>query len=291
MSGQAKRTGPLFLRSRKTTAVAKNILVYVLLCIAAIVFLIPFFWMVTSAVKTQQQIFKYPIEWIPNPAVWSNFLEVWRAIPFGMFFKNSLIVSSLVIVGDLVASTLVAYGFARKDFPGKNVLFLLLLGTMMIPQQVTLIPLFILYRTLGWIDTFKPLIVPSYLGNAFFIFMLRQFFLTIPAELEEAALLDGCGSLRIFTSIFLPLSKPALVTVGIFSFMNSWNDFFLPLIYLNSIENKTLALGLSLFKGEYATEWGLLMAASVQVILPCLVLFFSTQKYFVEGIALTGIKG
>lgn len=291
MLTDVKTTRLPVLHSQKATTLTKNILIYVLLCVGAGIFLIPFFWMVTSAFKTQQQIFKYPIEWIPNPVVWSNFLEVWKAIPSAMFLKNSLIVSSLVIVGDLTASTLVAYGFARKEFPGKNTLFLLLLGTMMIPQQVTMIPLFILYRSLGWIDSFKPLVVPAYLGSAFFIFMLRQFFLTIPVELEEAAILDGCGSLRIFTSVFLPLSKPALVTVAIFSFMNTWNDFFLPLIYLNSLEKKTLALGLALFKGEYATEWGLLMAASVQVILPCLVLFFSTQKHFVEGIALTGIKG
>lgn len=278
------------LHSKKKLAVIRNVVIYATLCLVGLVFLIPFFWMVTSALKTQQQIFRYPIEWVPNPIVWGNFLEVWKAVPFGMFVKNSLIVSVLVILGDLLASTVVAYGFARKEFCGKNLLFLLLLGTMMIPQQVTMIPLFILYRTLGWIDTFKPLIVPAYLGNAFFVFMLRQFFMTIPTELEEAAVLDGCGSFGIFTRIFLPLSKPALVTVAIFSFMNSWNDFFQPLIYLNSLEKKTLALGLQLFQGEYATEWGLLMAASTQVILPYLVLFFSLQKYFVEGIALTGLK-
>ncbi|NLJ68555.1 MAG: carbohydrate ABC transporter permease [Firmicutes bacterium] len=277
--------------SNKAREIAKNVITYLLLCVGAFVFLVPFFWMVTSALKTQQQMFRYPIEWIPDPVMWENFPNVWTTVPFAMFLKNSIMVTSLVMVGDLFASTLVAYGFARKEFFGKNVLFLLLLGTMMIPQQVTMIPLFILYRSLGWIDTFRPLIVPSYLGNAFFIFMMRQFFLTIPVELEEAAILDGCGSFRVFTSVFLPLSKPALVTVAIFSFMNTWNDFFQPLIYLNSLEKKTLALGLAMFKGEYATEWGLLMAASVQVVLPCLILFFSCQKYFVEGIALTGIKG
>jgi len=291
MPGQTEALRLHPLRSKRVRHILKIVLSYLLLCIGSMIFLIPFFWMVTSALKTQQQMFRYPIEWIPDPVVWENFPNVWKTIPFAVFAKNSITVSSLVIIGDLIASTLVAYGFARKDFFGKNVLFMLLLGTMMIPQQVTMIPLFILYRSLGWIDTFRPLVVPAYLGNAFFIFMMRQFFLTIPVELEEAAILDGCSSLRVFASVFLPLSKPALVTVAIFSFMNTWNDFFQPLIYLNSLEKKTLALGLALFKGEYSTEWGLLMAASVQVVLPCLVLFFSCQKYFVEGIALTGIKG
>ncbi len=291
MPGQTEALRLHPLRSKRVRHILKIVLSYLLLCIGSMIFLIPFFWMVTSALKTQQQMFRYPIEWIPDPVVWENFPNVWKTIPFAVFAKNSITVSSLVIIGDLIASTLVAYGFARKDFFGKNVLFMLLLGTMMIPQQVTMIPLFILYRSLGWIDTFRPLVVPAYLGNAFFIFMMRQFFLTIPVELEEAAILDGCSSLRVFASVFLPLSKPALVTVAIFSFMNTWNDFFQPLIYLNSLEKKTLALGLALFKGEYSTDWGLLMAASVQVVLPCLVLFFSCQKYFVEGIALTGIKG
>ena len=162
--------------SNKAREIAKNVITYLLLCVGAFVFLVPFFWMVTSALKTQQQMFRYPIEWIPDPVMWENFPNVWTTVPFAMFLKNSIMVTSLVMVGDLFASTLVAYGFARKEFFGKNVLFLLLLGTMMIPQQVTMIPLFILYRSLGGIDTFRPLIVRSYLGNAFFIFMMRQFF-------------------------------------------------------------------------------------------------------------------
>jgi len=277
-------------RSKRFTSILGKISAYILLIFFAIIFLIPFFWELSSSLKTQQQIFTYPIKWIPNPIVWSNYTKIWEVLPFEIFLKNSIIVSTLVLIGHLLSSTLVAYGFARKRFWGRDILFTILLATMMIPGQVTMIPVFILFRRLGWINTLKPLIVPSYFGSAFYIFLLRQFFLTIPNELDEAAVLDGCSSFRIFTSIILPLSKPALTTVAIFSFLQSWNDFLNPLIYLNSLEKKTLTLGLALFRGEYSTEWGLLMAATVQITLPCLVLFFLCQKYFVEGIVLTGLK-
>jgi len=276
--------------SKQLKSALGKVITYILLTLFAIAFLIPFFWELTSSLKAQQQIFAYPIEWIPNPIVWSNYSAVWKVLPFKIFLKNSVTVSVLVLVGHLLSSTLAAYGFARKNFWGRDVLFTILLTTMMIPGQVTMIPVFIFFRSLGWIDTLKPLIVPSYFGSAFYIFLLRQFFLTIPNELEEAAILDGCGSFRAFTTIYLPLSKPALTTVAIFSFLNSWNDFFNPLIYLNSLDKKTLTLGLALFRGEYSTEWGLLMAATVQITLPCIILFLACQKYFVEGIALTGLK-
>jgi ABC-type glycerol-3-phosphate transport system permease component len=220
-----------------------------------------------------------------------NFVDVWRALPFHLFYRNSIFISASVIFARLTICTVVAYGFAKKEFFGKNVLFVLLLGTMMIPYHVTMIPLFALYRRLGWIDTFAPLIVPSlFARDAFSIFLMRQFFLTIPNELEESAVLDGAGSLTVFARIFLPLSKPALISVAIFAFMNTWNDFIQPLIYLNEKSKYTLTLGLRLFQEEFGVEWHLFMAASIQVILPCLVVFFLTQRYFVEGIALTGMK-
>jgi multiple sugar transport system permease protein len=262
-------------RSRKARRLLSGVLIYLILTIGAVVFLIPFFWQVTSALKTNVQIFVYPIQWIPKPWVFENFVQVWKVLPFALFFKN----------------TVVAYGFARKEFTGRNVLFVVLLGTMMIPYQVTMIPLFIIFRSLKWINTFAPLTVPEFLAHdAFSIFLMRQFFLTIPNELEESAVLDGAHSFLVFRKIYLPLSKPALVSVAIFAFINTWNEFIQPLIYINSPKKYTLTLGLRLFRGEFTTEWNLLMSASVQVIIPCLIVFFLTQRYFVEGIALTGMK-
>jgi len=294
---QRRTTGGLMaglgsLRTSKRARQAVNaVLIYTILTLGAVVFLIPFFWQVTSALKTNAQIFKYPIQWIPTPFVWDNIPRVWMVLPFARFFQNTVFVTACVITARLLVNTVVAYGFARKEFWGKNVLFVVLLGTMMIPYQVTMIPLFIIFRALKWINTFAPLTVPEFLAHdAFSIFLMRQFFLTIPNELEESAVLDGARSFTVFRRIYLPLSKPALISVTIFAFINTWNEFVQPLIYINSPKKYTLTLGLRLFRGEYSTEWGLLMSASVQVIIPCLVLFFLTQRYFVEGIALTGMK-
>ena len=278
-------------RSRRTRRVVNAVIVYLVLTCGAVVFLIPFFWQLTSALKTNAQIFVYPIEWVPKPWVFDNFPQVWRVLPFGLFFRNTVFVTACVITARLLVNTVVAYGFARKEFWGRNVLFMILLGTMMIPYQVTMIPLFIIFRSLKWINTFAPLTVPEFFAHdAFSIFLMRQFFLTIPNELEESAVLDGARSFLVFRRIYLPLSKPALVSVGIFAFINTWNDFIQPLIYINSPKRYTLTLGLRLFRGEYTTDWNLLMSASVQVIIPCLIVFFLTQRYFVEGIALTGMK-
>ncbi len=196
------------------------------------------------------------------------------------------------MVGTLLSSSIVAYGFARLRARGRDVLFMILLSTMMIPPQVTMIPVFALFKLLNWTDTFKPLIIPNFFGGAFFIFLLRQFYMTIPIELDDAAKIDGCSYLGIFSRIILPLTKPALATVAIFSFMWSWNDFMDPLIYLNSRDKLTLTLALNRFTGMYGmTAWNLLMAASLVVALPCFVLFFFAQRYFIQGIVVTGLKG
>lgn len=221
-----------------------------------------------------------------------NYLEFYQRLPFWAFLGNTLKITGLCIIGQLLSASMVAFGFARLRFPGKNALFVMVLATMMLPGQVTMIPSFILFAKLRWIDTLRPLIVPSFFGGgAFFIFLLRQFFLSIPGELEDAARIDGCSTFGIYRNVILPLSKPALATVAVFSFMAHWNDFMGPLIYTQSMENKTLALGLYSFKTLYGTEYHLMMAASLIVLLPVLAVFFSAQKYFVQGIIMSGIKG
>lgn len=253
--------------------------------------MIPFAWMLSSSLKELPQIFVFPPKWIPNPVRLDNYAEALKRMNFLVALKNTLTITVLCLIGQVSSASLVAYGFARIRFPGRDFLFALVLSTMMLPSQVTMIPMFILFRSLGWVDTFKPLIVPSFFGGgAFFIFLLRQFFLTIPKDLEDAARIDGCGRFRIFLQIILPLAKPALITVSIFSFMSHWNDFMGPLIYLNSEHKRTLAIALQSFQGQYTADWNLLMAASVVVLIPVLVIFFTLQRYFVEGIVLTGLK-
>jgi multiple sugar transport system permease protein len=208
-----------------------------------------------------------------------------------MLLRNTVWITALSMFGTLLSCSWVVYGFARFRFPGRDFFFLLLLATMMLPAHVTLIPLFILFREFNWLNTYLPLIVPAFFGNAFFIFLLRQFFMTIPTELDDAAKIDGCSYVGIWWRILLPLTKPALATVAIFSFIGNWNEFLLPLIYLNDESKFTLTLGLATFRGLYHTQWGYLMAASVTVLLPCLVVFFLAQRSFVEGITFSGLQG
>lgn len=267
-------------------------LTYAVLIGLSFLFLIPFFWMLSTSLTDASKVIVKDRHWIPDPVVWANYKKALTVLPFHLFLKNTLIITISCIVGQLVSASLVAFGFARMRFPGRDALFILVLSTMMLPAQVTQIPTFILFTHLRWIDTLKPLIVPAFFGGgAFFIFLLRQFFLTIPSELEDAARIDGCSPFGIYRNVALPLSKPALATVAVFSFMHHWNDFMGPLIYIQSMENKTLALGLNSFKGLHGTEYHLLMAASVSVLLPVLVIFFAAQKYFVRGIVLSGLKG
>lgn len=260
-------------------------------------FAFPLFWAVSTSLKTVQELHLYPPRFLPEVAQFENYAYVWKAVPYGKYVQNSLTVSILGLVGQLLCSSAVAYGFAKFRFPGRDILFLLVLSTLMLPREVTIIPLFLLFKQVGWLDSLKSLIIPQFFGGgrgAFFIFLMRQFFLTIPTDLVEAARIDGAGSLRIFWSIIVPLSKPALSSVAIFAFLWQWNEFLGPLIYLNSQENFTLPLGLRYFQTiptEAVLMDNLLMAASVMYILPPIVIFFLAQRYFVQGIVTTGIRG
>lgn len=256
----------------------------------AILFTLPFLWMVSSSLKTAPDLIKIPPSWVPNPVRWQNYPDAWRYEPFGLFFKNTAIYVAFAIVGQVLSCSLAAYGFARLRFRGRNLYFLILLSTMMLPAQVTMIPKYILFVKLGWINTLKPLIVPLWFGNAFYIFLLRQFFLTIPLELDEAALIDGASRFNIFWKVILPLSRPVLFTIIAFSFISHWNDFMGPLIYLNDHRKMTVAVGLNLFRSEFGTQFELLMAASVIVLAPIIVVFFMCQRYFVRGVVMSGIK-
>ena len=280
------------LRSRRKREVLIKSFVYVVLMVTSIIILIPIFWMLSTALKEDSEVYLFPPEWIPQKPQFGNFKRALTFIPFGRYFTNTSVITFATMVGSLLSSSIVAYGFARLRARGRDILFMILLSTMMIPSQITMIPVFVLFKLLNWTDTFKPLIIPNFFGGAFFIFLLRQFYMTIPIELDDAAKIDGCSYLGIFSRIILPLTKPALATVAIFSFMWNWNDFMGPLIYLNSRDKLTLTLALSRFTGMYGmTAWNLLMAASLVVALPCFVLFFFAQRYFIQGIVVTGLKG
>ena len=269
-----------------------NITAYLLCTAGSIIFLLPFLWMLSTSLKGDSSVFVFPPQWIPKEFLWGNYKDAWTTLPFNQFLLNTCIITFGAIIGVIFSSTLVAYGFARIPFAGSRVWFIILISTMMLPAQVTMVPTFLIFKWLHWLDSFKPLIVPAFFGGgAFFIFLLRQFFMSIPTELDEAAYMDGCTKLGIYWRIILPLSKPALATVVVFSFIAHWNDFLGPLIYLNSESNYTLAIGLSLFQTWHSTAYQLLMAASLLVLLPVIVIFFFAQRYFIEGITLTGIKG
>jgi ABC-type glycerol-3-phosphate transport system permease component len=269
-----------------------QVLAYLFLTMGAILILIPFAWMVSTSLKKPGTEFSFPIQWIPNPPRWENYVRALTQLPFDTWAINSVVITGLSILGNLVSSALVGFGFARIDFPGRNVLFLLVLATLMLPYPSVLIPLFILYKNLGWLDTFKPLVVPTFFGNnAFYIFVMRQFFKTIPKDLDDSARVDGCSDLGIFWHISLPLIKPALGIIAVFSFMAHWNDFLGPLIFLSTMEKYTLAMGLRYFHTQYRVEWALLMAASLVMLSPCLILFFIAQRYYIQGIVVTGLKG
>lgn len=264
---------------------------YLTLIIVALVFIMPLYWMATTAVKTPDQTFAIPPQWTPNPVAWENFSRVFEEVPFGRFILNTFILVFLNIAGELFAVTLVAYGFARLRFPGRSVLFLIMLSTLMIPYHVTLVPRFILFSKLGWINTYLPLFVPAFTGSSFLIFLVRQYMMSIPFDLDEAAYIDGANHFQVFWHIILPLSRPALILVVVFTFVGVWNDFLQPLIYLNDPELFTVSLGLSFFQGTRETNWNLLMAGSVLATIPPLILFFFAQKQLIGGIAIEGIKG
>jgi ABC-type glycerol-3-phosphate transport system permease component len=269
---------------------------FTMLCALGVLMALPFFWMLSTSLKVEQQVYLFPPIWIPNPLAWENYrISLFDILPFTRFFLNTVYVTVTATVGAVISSSMVAFAFARLRWPGRDKIFLLVLATMMVPTYSTIVPRFILFRNLDWIDTFWPLIVPLWFGgSAFFIFLMRQFYMTIPIDLDEAAGIDGCSEFRIWWSIILPLSRPALATITILSFMARWNDFFDPLIFLNTMENFTVALGLNMFRAAiefYGVKYHWLMAASVTVLLPGLIIFFFFQKTFVQGVVMSGIKG
>ncbi len=271
------------------------VIAHVFVLAGLVLIMIPFGWMISTSLKPLAQTFEFPPTWIPNPVVWRNFIDGWNYMPFNLYLRNTLIITFFGLVSQVGVSALIAYAFARMRAPGRDFLFMLLLSTLMLPEQVTMIPQFILFRQLGWVNTFLPLIVPHFFGGGVFpVFLLRQFFMTLPLELDDAAKIDGCGRFGIFWRIILPLSKPALGTVAIFVFFWRWNDFLGPLIYLKSPDLRTLALALAFFRdatGMTMVPWNLVMAVSLLVALPCLIIFFVFQRLLVEGVVLTGIKG
>jgi multiple sugar transport system permease protein len=266
--------------------------IYIALIAVASVLILPFLWILSTSLKGDHEIFTIPPVWIPSELRLENYADVFDRMPFIVYLRNSVFVTIMTIFGVLLSSSVVAYSFACLKWPGRNGLFIFVLATMMLPLQVTMIPMFVLFKEIGWLNTYKPLIVPFFFGGgAFNIFLLRQFFLTIPKELLEAARIDGCSEIRIYWNIVLPLAKPALATVAILTFMFTWNDFLGPLIYLSDQLKGTLALGLAMFVGQHQTEWGLLMAASVLMMIPMILIFVFFQRYFIRGFVMSGIKG
>jgi multiple sugar transport system permease protein len=278
-------------RIRRTLGKA---LAYVVVTAGAIIFLVPFFWMFSSSLKPQHQIFAEPPVWIPDPVMWRNYSDAWTALPFTRFLTNTLFITTLGMFGNIFTSALVAYGFARFRFPGRDVLFMLLLSTMMLPYVVTLIPTFLIWRNLQLINTYDPLVLTALFGGgAFFVFLMRQFMMTIPVEMEEAAHIDGANTFQIFLVIILPLIRPALLAIAIFSFQGYWNDFLAPLIFLTDMAKYTMTLGMFFFLGgpNEPPRWHWLMAMSTLIAVPILVTFFFAQRHFIEGVTLSGIKG
>ena len=293
-----------WLRSRRIGNLAAGSATLLLLLLFSAPFALPLVWLVSTALKQPDAVYVYPPQWIPAPMRWENFREAWTSAPFDRYFVNSVITTVLPMIGEVFVSAIVAYSFARVRWPGRDLVFGLCVATMLMPWVATFIPVFLLFNALGWVNTFLPLIVPSYFGVPFYIFLLRQFMLTLPRELEDAAHIDGANTFQIFGRIILPLLGPSLATVAIFSFMQHWNSFMGPMIYLHSRNLKTLALGLATFEsammggggtsGSYSlvsSKLHLLMAAALLMCIPCIIIFFLFQKYFVRDTVMTGIKG
>lgn len=274
---------------------ALRAVIYLLLLLGAALVLVPFFWMLSTSLKSQDRLFVYPPEWIPRPPHFSNYRDAWNALPFGRFLFNTLFMTALAMFAELVTASLVAYGFARFRFPLRNTLFVVLLSTMMLPGILTLIPKFVMWKTVHRIDTFTPMTAGAWFAwGPAYIFLLRQFFLTIPREIEEAAILDGANTFQIYRQIMLPLIKPALLAIGVLSFQGNWNNFEGPLIYLNTLDKYPVVLGLQFFGqslSKEAPKWHYMMAMSTLMAAPILALYFAAQRYFIEGITIGGVKG
>ncbi|WP_085522963.1 carbohydrate ABC transporter permease [Tuberibacillus sp. Marseille-P3662] len=278
------------MKTNKKTRTSK-VLLHVVVSLGALLMIFPFLWTLSSSLKDMSQIFVVPPTWIPDPFVWSNYPDSLTAMPFALAYLNSIKISGIIVVVDLLTASMAAYAFAKIRFRGSNILFILFLATMMVPKQVTMIPMYIIMEQIGWIDTHLSLIVPGALFNAFAVFLLRQFIRGIPRELEEAAIVDGASTPRIYWSVILPLIKPALAAVGIFLFLGSWNNFIEALIFLNTPEKFTVPLLLSRFSSLHQTSWGLMMAATTVSVIPILIVYIFAQKKIIEGVTITGIKG
>jgi multiple sugar transport system permease protein len=284
--GEIELRGP----GRKRPHLLRAVLTYLLLAAGALVFVVPFLWMLSTSLKVESQVFAFPPRWLPDPIRWGNYSDAVTVLPFGRFFLNSLVTAGGVTAIQLVTSSTAAYAFARLRLPGRDLLFMLYLATLMIPFEIVLIPDFIIVKQLGWYDTFAALIVPRSF-TAFGVFLLRQAFLTLPVELDEAATIDGASRLRVFWNIVLPLARPALATLAIFTFLGEWTQLLWPLVVTNSTDMLTLSVGLATFQGQYGTQWNLMMAGSAIATLPVLVVFLLGQRHFVRSVAMSGFGG
>ncbi len=270
--------------------IVRRVLLYLLLIIIAVVMLVPFLWMVSTSLKEQYDAVKIPPVWVPIPPRWQNYVDLFTQQPMLQFMLNTIKIVFFVVLGQLFFSSLAAYSFARIKFQGRTVMFFFYIATLMVPGQVTMIPTYLMFAKVGFTDTHWALILPAFF-SAFGVFLLRQFFMSLPKELEEAAEIDGCNPFTTYWRIMLPLIVPAMLTLGVFTLMNTWNDYMGPLIYLSTPEKYTMTLGIAYFKGIYTTQWNLVMAGSVLSVIPILIAYLCAQKYFVEGIAFSGVKG
>lgn len=269
----------------------KKFFIYFILLAFAMLFLVPFFFLLMGSFKTTSELFRVPFHWLPDHFKFDNYVELFTTIPFFKYLKNTMIIVLFNIVGSLISNSLIGYGFSRLRWPGRDKVFMIVLVTMILPYQVTLIPLYLMYTKMKWVGTFLPLIVPCFFGNAFFIFLMRQFLVGIPKEITESARIDGASEFKIFLQLIMPISKPALATVAIMSFMRSWNDFLGPLVFLGNDKLYTLSLAASMLKSTLDPNWDMLLTLGVVMVLPVLLLFFVLQKYFIQGITMSGIKG
>lgn len=266
-------------------------ILYAILIIMSLCFIVPFFWLISSSFKEPSELFQVPVRWFPKAIQFANYEKMFNTIPFWLYLRNTVNIVIWNIIGSLISCSLVAYGFSRLRWPGRDKVFILVLVTMILPFQVTMIPQFLMFQKLGWVGTPLPLTVTAFFGNPFYIFLLKQFFSVLPDELTQAARIDGAGEFRIFWQICIPLARPAMATVAIFSFMRCWNDYIGPLLYLSDNRQYTLSIGVQLIRSTLDPKWEVLMAAGVVMVMPVLVIFFLTQKYFIQGISMSGIKG
>ena len=276
-------------RARKRLGVGVT---YLVLCLGGVALMVPFFWMLSTSLKTLAEVMMWPIQWIPGEFLWRNYILVFQKIPFARYMLNSLILSVGGIAGTVISSSLGGYGFARMRFPGRNLLFFVNLTTLMLPTWVVIVPHFMMFNAIGWLDTFLPIIVPSFFGNAFHIFLFRQAFLGIPTELEDAAKIDGCSFLRTYLQIFMPMVKPVIATVAIFAFYYYWNDLIYPLVYMRSQNMFPVSLGMRMFQSarQGVVDYPLMMAAAVMSLAPCVLVFALAQRLFIQGVVITGVE-